>query len=69
MSGLGSSGGTDASGLGAGMSVIAGLMLGAAVGATLGYLIDRLAAGIMIGGSIGLVLGFYLLYVRYFKTR
>lgn len=65
----GNSGGPDASGLLAGMQVIAGIVLGSVVGAAVGYLFDRLAAGIMIGGAIGLVLGFYVLYLRFFKPR
>ncbi len=66
---MGSNGGVDASGLAAGMTIIAGILVGGAIGAGAGLLIDRLAGGIMVGGTIGLVLGFYLLYIQYFKPR
>lgn len=66
---MGSNGGADASGLAAGMTIIAGILVGGAIGAGAGLLIDRLAGGIMVGGTIGLVLGFYLLYIQYFKPR
>jgi hypothetical protein len=69
ITGSGTNRGADASGLGAGMVVIAGIVFGAAVGGGIGYLSDRLALGLMIGGTIGLVLGFYLLYIQYFKPR
>lgn len=69
MPAMGNSGGPDASGLLAGMQVIAGIVLGSLVGAAVGYLLDRLAAGILIGGALGLVLGFYALYLRFFKPR
>jgi len=51
------------------MTIIAGILVGGAIGAGVGLLIDRLAGGIMVGGTIGLVLGFYLLYIQYFKPR
>lgn len=60
--------GPDAAGLGAGMFVIAGILLGAAIGTGIGLLVDRLALGIMVGSTLGLILGFYLLYLRFFKT-
>jgi hypothetical protein len=58
-----------AAGLGAGMPIIAGIIVGALVGGGLGYVADRLLVGAMVGGAIGLVAGFYLLYVTYFKPR
>ena len=58
-----------ASGLGAGMPVIAGIIVGALVGGGVGYVAGRLALGLMIGGTVGLVAGFYLLYITYFKPR
>jgi hypothetical protein len=58
-----------AAGLGAGMPVIAGILVGALLGGALGYVADRLLIGAMIGGAVGLVAGFYLLYITYFKPR
>ena len=69
MAGTGSNGGPDASGLAAGMTIIAGILLGAGIDIAGGLLLDRLALGIMVGSTVGWVLGFYLLYVQYFKPR
>jgi hypothetical protein len=69
ITGSGTNRGADAAGLGAGMVVIAGILLGAGVGVAVGLLIDRPAPAIMVGSSIGLVLGFYMLYIKYFKPR
>ena len=58
-----------AAGLGAGMPIIAGIIVGDVIGGGLGYVADQLLLGAMIGGAIGLVAGFYLLYITYFKPR
>lgn len=57
-----------ASGLAAGMVVIAGIVVGGALGLGIGLLLGRMAFGIMVGSTAGLALGFYLLYYRYFKA-
>ena len=69
ITGTGTNRGVDASGLGAGMVLIAGILFGAGVGVAVGLLIGQLAPAIMVGSSIGFVLGFYMLYLKYFKPR
>jgi hypothetical protein len=59
---------SDASGLTAGITIIAAILLGTAIGLGIGTLTGAriLLAG--IGAVAGLILGFYVIYIRFFRT-
>ena len=59
--------GPDASGLSAGITIIAAILLGAGLGLGLGLLIGLPYAFALAGAAAGIVLGFYVVYVKWFK--
>jgi len=59
--------GPDASGLSAGITIIASILLGAGLGLGLGLLIGLPYAFGLAGAAAGIVLGFYVVYVKWFK--
>ena len=57
----------DASGLTAGITIVAAILLGTGTGLGLGYLIGLTTALALVGAAAGLALGFYVVYLRFFR--
>jgi hypothetical protein len=59
--------GPDASGLAAGMTIVAGILLGTGIGYLLGLLFGAVAILALCGAAGGIVLGFYTVYIRFIR--
>jgi hypothetical protein len=63
----GAKGRSDASGLSAGITIVASILLGTGLGYGLGYLLGAAIPVALAGAAIGVVFGFYAVYVRFIK--
>ena len=61
--------GPDASGLAAGMTIVAGILLGTGCGYGLGLLVGAATILALCGAAGGIVLGFYVVYHRFIRIR
>ena len=57
----------DASGLSAGITIVAALLLGTGLGLGLGLLIGLPYVFALAGAAAGIVLGFYVVYLKWIK--
>ena len=58
---------SDASGLSAGITIVASILLGTGLGYGLGSLFDAAIPVALAGAALGVVFGFYAVYVRFIK--
>jgi hypothetical protein len=54
-------------GLSAGITIVAAILLGAAVGLLVGWLLDAGVLLALIGAAVGIVFGFYVVYIRFIR--
>jgi hypothetical protein len=59
--------GVDASGLSAGITIVAAILLGTGLGLGLGLLVSLPVPLAMAGAAVGIVFGFYVVYVKWIK--
>ena len=59
--------GPDASGLSAGIAIVAAILLGTGLGLGLGLLIGLPYVFALGGAAVGIVLGFYVVYLKWIK--
>jgi hypothetical protein len=59
--------GPDASGLSAGITIVAAILLGTGLGLGLGLLISLPYVFALAGAAAGIVLGFYVVYLKWIK--
>jgi hypothetical protein len=59
--------GPDASGLSAGITIVAAILLGTGLGLGLGLLVGLPTVLALAGAAAGIVLGFYVVYIRWIK--
>ncbi len=59
--------GGESSGLAAGISIVAAILLGAALGLGIGTLVGAPVLLALLGGAAGIVLGFYNVYIRWIR--
>jgi uncharacterized membrane protein len=58
---------SDASGLSAGITIVAAILLGTGIGLGLGYLTGLTVVLALVGAAVGLVFGFYVVYITFFR--
>jgi hypothetical protein len=58
-----------ASGYAAGFSIVLCIAAGMVVGAGIGALVGATVPLLLAGAAIGVVAGFYVVWIRFFKTR
>ncbi len=59
--------GPDASGLSAGITIVAAILFGTGLGMGLGLLVGLPTVFALAGAAAGIVLGFYVVYIRWIK--
>ncbi len=59
----------DASGLTAGITIVAAILLGTGLGLGLGYLVGGAPILGLAGAAAGVVLGFYVVYITFIRPR
>jgi hypothetical protein len=59
--------GPDASGLSAGITIVAAILLGTGLGLGLGLLVGLPVPLALAGAAAGIVLGFYVVYVKWIR--